>query len=212
MSAVRHPSTIVATPLTIGSWPIGAVRAIASVALGLVITFSADHSASFGLFCFGVFAVVSGAVLAASALRTAAPVRWLFLAHGVLSVLAGIAAFVLPAPGLAQLVLVLGGWALATGALELIAGLLRRRRESAARDWSIAGVLTLVLGVVMFAFPAGFVQHYQVADSKTGEVVTGDVTATIMLVGLLGAWAVLVGVLFAISAVSLRGEARRSTS
>ena len=39
-------------------WPVPIVRAVPAILVGLVITFSADHTALFGLLAFGGFAVV----------------------------------------------------------------------------------------------------------------------------------------------------------
>ncbi len=52
-----------------GAWIVALLRAVPALALGLVITFSSDHSATFGLVAFGVFALVTGAVVLVAALR-----------------------------------------------------------------------------------------------------------------------------------------------
>ena len=184
------------------TWVAPLARALPALALGLVITFTAEHSASFGLIGFGVFAVVTGAVLLASALRADRAIRGMVLAHGVVTAVAGIAALVLRDGGVASLVAVVSGWAILAGALEAVDGVRFRRARAVARDWLITGVLTLVLGLVVLLVPQNYADPYAVDDK--GIVISGTVTADILLVGIIGAWAVLVGVQLAIAAVSLR--------
>jgi len=184
------------------TWVAPLARALPALALGLVITFTAEHSAGFGLICFGVFAVVTGAVLLASALRADRAIRGVVLAQGVVTALAGVAALVLRDGGFSALVAVVSGWAILAGALETVDGIRFRRARAAARDWLVTGVLTIVLGLVVLLVPQGYADPYAVDDK--GTVISGTVTADILLVGIIGAWAVLVGVQLAIAAVSLR--------
>ena len=53
------------------TWVAPLARAVPALVLGLVITFSQDHSAAFGIVGFGAFAVVTSAVLLASGLALA---------------------------------------------------------------------------------------------------------------------------------------------
>jgi uncharacterized membrane protein HdeD (DUF308 family) len=170
--------------------------------LGLVITFSQDHSAAFGLVGFGAFAIVTAAVLLASGLRADRGVRGLVLVQGVVTAVAGIAALLLPNGGVGYLVPVVSAWAILTGALEAVNGIRFRRARIAGRDWLVTGVLTAALGLVFLLVPQGYADAYSVED-KSG-VISGTVTADILLVGILGAWAIIVGVQLAIAAFTLR--------
>ncbi|MFT4030236.1 MAG: DUF308 domain-containing protein [Protaetiibacter sp.] len=180
------------------TWVAPLARAVPALALGLVITFSQDHSAGLGLVGFGVFAVVTAAVLLASGLRADRAVRGLVLVQGVVTAVAGIAALVLPGGGIGYLVPVVSAWAIVAGALETVNGIRFRRARAAARDWLVTGVLTVLLGLVVLLVPQTFADPYAVED------VTGTVTADILLVGILGAWAVVAGVQLAIAAGTLR--------
>ena len=77
-------------------WIVTAGRAALALALGLAITFTSGHTAEFGLIAFGVFAVLSGALLLAGWFGTRAPAegRTAFRAAGIVSVAAGVAALV----------------------------------------------------------------------------------------------------------------------
>ena len=202
MSTASDATTVTAAP---GAWIVALSRAIPALILGLVITFNPDHSAAFGLIGFGIYAVIVGAVLIAAALRRLidATAKAPFLIQGVVTVVAGIAALVLPSGGAPYLVWVLSAWAIVAGALELVNGVRHRRRSAAARDWILTGSLTVLLAIAVLLVPPGL------ATSFTGpDEVERVLTAAIVVVGILGAWAVIVGVQLGIAAVSLRPERR----
>lgn len=184
------------------SWVAPLARAIPALALGLVITFSADHSSLFGLVGFGVFGVVTAAVLLASALRADRGIRGIALLHGIVTGVAAVAALVVPTGGVGYLVVVVSAWAIITGALEVVDGIRFRTLRIAARDWLLTGALTLLLGVAFLLVPQGFTQTYSFDDK--GTTVSGTLTDAIILVGILGAWAVIVGVQLAIATLTLR--------
>lgn len=188
-------------PVAHGTWIVTLARAIPALVLGLVITFSPDHSAALGLIGFGVYAIAVGAVLVVAAFRRLIEpsARAPFLIQGVVTLVAGIAALVQPGGGTAYLVWVLSAWAVVAGALELVNGVRHRRRSAAARDWMLTGALTLLLAVVVILVPP------ELAYDFTGpDQVERILTAAIVVVGVLGAWAIIVGVQLGIAAVSLR--------
>ncbi|HEX7835008.1 MAG TPA: DUF308 domain-containing protein [Pseudolysinimonas sp.] len=181
------------------AWIISAGRAFLALALGLAITFTAGHTAAFGLVAFGAFAVASGLLLAAGSFgpRAEAISRTSFRAQAVVTVAAGIAALVLPGGGIGYLVWILSGWAIVAGALELVSGIRARGRAGAWTDWVTVGGLTVVLGAVVLIIPP------DIADRFSGDKgVEGLLTSSIIIVGLLGGWAVVTGVLLAIAAAS----------
>jgi uncharacterized membrane protein HdeD (DUF308 family) len=180
-------------------WILPAGRAALGLALGLVITFTSGHTAAFGLIAFGVYAVLSGVLILAATFgpRAATHARTAFRAQGVVSVVAGIAALLLPSGGIGYFVWVLSGWAIVTGALELVSGIRARRLAAPWSDWVTVGALTLLLGVLALVIPP------DIADAFSGEKgVQGLLTSPIIIVGMLGAWGVITGVLQAIAAAS----------
>jgi uncharacterized membrane protein HdeD (DUF308 family) len=182
-----------------------AARAVPALVLGLAITFTGGHSAAFGLVAFGVFGVVAGTLLFGGALLALERgVRGTFVVQAVVTIAAGVTALVSPAAvtgggDVIALVGIVSAFGILSGALELVTGLRARRTERGARDWILTGALTLVLGLAFLVVPPGY------RESLGGiERVTGTLTAPVVLVGLLGAWGIVVGVLQGISAVSLR--------
>ncbi|HEU0205994.1 MAG TPA: DUF308 domain-containing protein [Pseudolysinimonas sp.] len=203
MSAGSGTSAAAAESRTgLAAWVVPALRAIVALVVGFVITFTPAHSAGFGLVAFGLFAVVAGAIVAAGAFgdRAERRSRGLFVLQGALTVVAGVAALVLPEGGVHYFVWVVSAWAIVTGALELVSGIRARGRTAAARDGVILGGLTLILAIAFLVVPPDYRQALGGI-----EQVSGELTASVVLVGMFGAWAIVAGVLLGIAAVSARG-------
>jgi len=197
-----------ATP-RLAPWIVPAGRALFALALGLLITFVADHSAPLGLVSFGIFAVLTGALIGAASIgfRAEPVARGAFLAQAAVTVVAGIAALVLPLGGVHYLVLVLSGWAIIAGGLELVSGLRARGRLRVAADWIISGVITVALGIVVLVIPPDLTIPFV---GQKG--VAGVLTSSVIVVGILGFWGILDGVLWGISAASPRSQAARASA
>lgn len=195
-SGTAHTSPDALTP-----WFVPLARAVPAIALAIVVTFTADHSAGLGLLTFGIYAVVAGAVLSASALRLGARgvVRSVTLAQGILSVLAGIVSLSLPAAGLPFFVFLVTAFAAVTGFLELYLGLRARGRITGARDWVFVGALTALLAIVVLLVPPGFAQSFTGPDG-----VDRVLTASVVVVGTLGAYWAILGVYLVIAGLSLK--------
>lgn len=177
-------------------------RAIPALGLAAAITFSADHSASLGLITFGIFGLITGAVVLVAAVR-AAPgvVRNLSMVQGALAVLTGAASLLVPAAGLPFLVFVVTTFAVVSGFLELYLGLRgpRDRREAFSRDRRFLGALTVVLAIAVLLVPPGFAQSFTGPDG-----VARQLTAAVIVVGLLGAYWAIAGVYLVIAGLSLK--------
>lgn len=186
----------------VAPWIAQLARGVLALALGVTVALTLDHSPLFGLLTFGGFAALSGVVLLLAALRSdyAAQRRGLVVAQAGVTIVAGGVALAVPTGGVAFFGILVGVWALAAGLLEGAAGILARGQSPLARDWTLVGALTVVLGAVALLLPPDFVQAF-----AGDRGVAGTLTSSVILVGVVGAWAVLVGVLQAISAVSVRG-------
>ncbi|MET4782836.1 hypothetical protein [Glaciihabitans sp. UYNi722] len=182
-------------------WPVPIARAIPAAALALVITFSADHSAQFGLVSFGVFGIVSGIVVGLMAfLRLGeSPVRSYLIAQGAITVAAGILALAFNDGGVRGLFFTLTAFAAITGFLELYSGLRSRRRFVASGDWVGVGVFTAVAALVFLLIPPGFRQGFTGPDG-----VHRVLDASVVVVGLLGAYAAIIAVYLLIAGLSAK--------
>jgi uncharacterized membrane protein HdeD (DUF308 family) len=167
-----------------------AARAVAAAVLAVVITFSQDHSPTFGLLVFGVFQIVQGAVvgLGLRAVARSGAGRLILLARAAIGVLLGTAALALPYAGLGTLVLLVTAGSLVLGVLEVLSGLRREDSGPWSRDAVAVGGLTAVVGLLLSVLPPD----------------------AVFLVGLLGAWGAVVAVYLGIAAVSLLGDRGRS--
>ena len=168
--------------------------------LAAVVTFSADHSASLGLLTFGLFAAASGAVITVFALRTqAGTARIVQLAQGIVTVVAGVVGLTMINGGLPFMLFLVSAWAAITGFLELYLGIRSRGRDRSARDWTFVGGLTAVLAVAVVLVPPDFVQPWAGQNGVKGEL-----TASIIVVGALGAYWAIIAVYLVIAGLSLK--------
>lgn len=168
-------------------WLFQLVRAIVAAAAGIAITLDQDHTAAYGIGMFAAFAIVAGLVVAAFWFVAGVADRALWLVQGLLGVAAGVVTLVLHTGGIGALLYGVSVWALLTGAAELVGGWRARRGASeftisAARDRMVVGAATVVLAIVYLVIPA---EHR-------------------LVVGLFGAYAIVLGVYLAIGAFSLR--------
>jgi len=187
-------------------WPAQLLRAIPALVVGLVITFSADHTAFFGLITFGAFALVSGILIGWGALRLEdRHLRATSVALAVAATVCGAAALAFSTTGSGTLFLLVIIFGATTGFLELYLGLRGHGRHEAARDWLAVGVLTALLAIAVLLVPANYSLPWAVDDK--GVAVSGILTSQIIVVGILGAYAILVGVYLAIGGLSARWSA-----
>jgi uncharacterized membrane protein HdeD (DUF308 family) len=187
----------------VAAWTLQLARGILALALGLTITLTLEHTPAFGLLTFGVFAVLTGGVLLLAVGRSAYPgrMRGAFFGQAIVTLAAGIIALAVPGGDVVFFAILVGSWAVVAGLLEASSGFLARSFAPLARDWIIAGVLTVLLGGVALLLPPDFVQTF---SGERGNA--GTLTSSIILIGVVGAWAILVGVLQCISAVTVRAD------
>ena len=181
-------------------WPIPVLRAVPAAVVALVITFSSNHAAGYGLLLFGGYAVVEGLVLVlagASRLTVDPRSRRTTLVQAVVTLLAAVAAFAGNGLGLPAFIAVVVAWAVLTGALELTQGLRARGRSPFARDWTTIGGLTVLLALAFLVTPPDYSQQLGGV-----EQVTGTLDASIVLVGLLGAYLAIAAVFHVIAGLS----------
>ncbi|WP_010204544.1 hypothetical protein [Salinibacterium sp. PAMC 21357] len=183
------------------AWYVPLARAIPAIAVAIAVTFSADHSARLGLVTLASFALVSGSVLLTSSLLSPQRgiARTMTITQGAVTLATAVAAFVASSGGQAYFVFLLTAFAAITGFIELYLGLRSRGRDASSRDWVFVGSLTALLALVVLLVPPGFSQPYTGPDGIDREL-----TASIVVVGLLGAYWAILGVYLVIAALSLK--------
>lgn len=181
-------------------WPIPILRAVPAAIVAIVITFSSNHAAGYGLLLFGAFAVVEGVVLGVGSLtrlREDGRSRRTAVAQAVVTVLAGVAGIACNGLGLPAFITIVVAFAVLTGALELTQGIRARRTSPFARDWMTIGGLTLLLAIGFLVTPPDYSQQLGGI-----EQVSGVLDASIVLVGLLGAYLAITAVFHVIAGLS----------
>ncbi|MHC5798089.1 hypothetical protein ACVXZ4_18220 [Lacisediminihabitans sp. FW035] len=187
-------------------WPMPIARAVPAAGLALVITFSADHSAQFGLLAFGVFGVVAALVLGAVAwLRLGGTrVRPYFLTQAAVTLVAGVVALLVSggrtdSTEVRYLFLVLTVFTAVTGFLELYSGVRSRRRFVASGDWIAVGAITVAAALAFVLIPPDYRQVYAGPDH-----VKRVLDASVVAVGALGALAAISAVFLVIAGLSAK--------
>jgi len=136
---------------------------------------------------FGAYALVDGAfsiVGVFGGARGGMP-RWLLFLEGVVGIVVGLIAFVIPGLAAIALLYLVAAWAIITGIAE-ISTAIRLQREITG-EWALiaGGIISIVFGLALTVLPA---------------------VGILSLVWLIGIYAVAFGVLLLITAFRVRGQ------
>jgi uncharacterized membrane protein HdeD (DUF308 family) len=135
---------------------------------------------------YGAFVLADGVLAIAAAIQGGkdAPRGWLILL-GLLSVAAGVLTFVLPGITALILLMLIAGWSIAMGIMQIY-GALKLRKEIDNEWWLVAGgVLSVLFGIVLVAQPS---------------------TGALALLFVIGAYAIVYGVIMVIFSLKLRSH------
>jgi hypothetical protein len=182
------------------------VRAALAALAAVMITFSPDHSAAVGLAVFSGFGIATALVLGAAVWLTypkgrRAPVVLLALITLIAGMVTGIGAWRVDAMFFGAVI----SWAALAGIVELVSGILARRRaadlqeRSEARDGIVVGSLGILLAIALALVPAGYRLDYVIDDAGAFEL-----TAITIGVGIFGFYAAIVAVYLGIAGFSPR--------
>jgi uncharacterized membrane protein HdeD (DUF308 family) len=160
------------------------VRAVLAVAFGLVALLWPGLTLLVLAIAFGAYAILAGVASVIEAVRSRGRRSWwLGLLSGLVSIAAGVLALIWPGLTALALAIVVGIWAVVTGIAEIVRAV--RLRRAGGRIWllALAGVLSVIAGVVILLWPAA---------------------GAIGLAMVLGIFALIYGAVLAALAVSLR--------
>jgi uncharacterized membrane protein HdeD (DUF308 family) len=130
-------------------------RGIAAVLFGIITLVWPKLTLSALVLVFGVFAVISGITAVVAALRSTDVPGWgLLLLQGILGTLAGVIALVLPGITALAFIYLLAAWAIIIGIVEVIAPLSFPMSGGRAVLTALAGVLSIVFGILIAAQPS----------------------------------------------------------
>jgi uncharacterized membrane protein HdeD (DUF308 family) len=176
-------------PVLSRNWWALALRGLAAIVFGLLAFILPGITLTALILLFGAYMLVDGvfAIVAAVRAEERDTRWWLLLAEGVLGVLAGIVAFVWPGLTALALLFLVAAWSIITGILQIV-GAIRLRREIEG-EWALilGGVLSVIFGVLLAVLPG---------------------PGILALLWLIGAYALVSGVLLIILAFRVRNEPR----
>jgi uncharacterized membrane protein HdeD (DUF308 family) len=131
------------------------IRGIVGILLGIVAFTRPGITIGALVLLFGAYALIDGVVSFAGAVRAAGiQERWgVLLFEGVVGILAGVAAFVWPAITALVLVYIIAFWAIIHGIAEIAAAVRLRKYISGEWLFGLAGVVSILFGVIMAASP-----------------------------------------------------------
>jgi uncharacterized membrane protein HdeD (DUF308 family) len=175
-------------------WWLLLLRGIAAIVFG-VLAFMWPGLTLFTLvILYGAFALVDGVIALAGAIARrgggAVPGWWLALT-GILDIAVGLIALFWPGITALVLILFIGAWAIVRGIFEIVAAI--QLRKQIENEWLLVtlGVLSVLFGVAVLAFPGA---------------------GALGLVWAIAAYAVVIGIFMVMFALKLRSHQSRMES
>jgi uncharacterized membrane protein HdeD (DUF308 family) len=112
---------------------------------------------------------------------------WLIVLRGVLAILFGLAAFMMPSLAWLALIVLFGTYAILDGVFAMMSGLISSKYSPRWWVFFLEGLVSLAAGVIAVLRPD---------------------LATAVFIGIIAAWAILTGILEIVAAIRLRREIR----
>ncbi len=176
-----------ALPAEVGHWWALALRGVIAILFGLAALLRPDIALEALILLFGAYALVDGvfAIVGVFGGTRGGTPRWLLLLEGVVSILAGIFAFIFPGLTAIALLYLVAAWAVVTGLAEIATAI--RLRQEIRGEWALilGGILSVLFGLLLAVLPG---------------------VGILSLIWLIGAYAVAFGVLLLITAFRVRGR------
>jgi uncharacterized membrane protein HdeD (DUF308 family) len=166
------------------------LRGVLAIAFGVVAFVAPPATIAALVLLFGAWALVDGVFHIAGAImdRTQNRSRLLAVLQGIVSIAAGLLALAFPDVAALSLLLIISAWAIVSGVVEVVMAI-RLREQITGELWlAIAGILSIVFGVLLFLFPT---------------------SGAITIVWLIGAFAIVFGVAMIALGWRLRGIHQR---
>jgi uncharacterized membrane protein HdeD (DUF308 family) len=138
------------------NWGWVALRGVAALVFGLLTLWNPAMSLAVLILFFGAYALVDGvfAVIAAIANRHGEP-HWIaLLIGGLAGIVIGVCTFLAPGVTATVLLLFIAAWAIVTGIAQIVAAIRLRRLIRGEWMLGLAGVLSVVFGLLLISRPA----------------------------------------------------------
>ena len=132
------------------------LRGVVAIGFGVLAFVAPGFGIGLLVGLFAAWALIDGVNNLLTGIRTRGQDRswWIEILEGVVGVAAGVIALLLPGLAAEILILLIAAWAIVTGILEIVLAV-RLRKVIAGEAWmALAGVASILFGVVIFLFPA----------------------------------------------------------
>jgi len=166
------------------SWWALLVRGLAAIAFGVLAFVWPGITLTALVFLWGAYALVDGAFAIAAGVKSHSENKrwWVLLLEGLLSVAAGIFAFVIPGITALILLILIAAWAIVTGIFEIVAAIQLRKYIKGEWLLALAGVASVIFGLALLFNPG---------------------VGALALVWLIGAYSIVFGVLLIVFGLRL---------
>ena len=173
------------------SWWALVLRGLAAIAFGILAFLWPHITLTALVFLWGAYALVDGVFAIAAGIKSYEKSKrwWVLLLEGLLSVAAGVLAFVIPGITALVLLLLIASWAIVTGAFEIGAAIQLRKYITGEWLLALAGVASVLFGLALLINPNA---------------------GAIAVVWLIGAYAILFGLLLSAIGFRFKGLVSRS--
>jgi len=133
-----------------------ALRGLAAILFGVLAFVWPRMTLTVLVFLWGAYALLDGVVAIAAGLKSHGEYKrwWVLLVEGILSVLAGVVAFIMPGITALVLLILIGAWAIFTGAFEIAAAIQMRKYITGEWLLALAGIASILFGVALLINPA----------------------------------------------------------
>ena len=132
------------------------LRGLLAIAFGVLVFFAPGMGIAVLVGLFAAWALIDGGALLVAGFQTRGSDRswWLSILEGLAGVAAAVIALLFPAYAATVLVLLIAAWAIVTGVIEIVAAVRLRERIRGELWLGLAGLVSVLVGVAMFFFPA----------------------------------------------------------
>ncbi|MDP9364296.1 MAG: DUF308 domain-containing protein [Chloroflexota bacterium] len=168
------------------SWWTLVLRGALAVLFGIVAWLFPDLTVGALVLLFGAYALVDGAFALVAAFSGGGGRRGALLLEGILGIAAGVLTIIWPDLTATALLFFIAAWAIITGVFEIVAAIELRCQIEGELLLALAGVASILFGVLAFIFPTG---------------------GALAVVWMIGSYAILFGVVLIALGFRLRGAA-----
>ena len=167
------------------NWWLPLVRGIAAILFGIAAFVWPGLTLAMLVLLFGAYTLVDGIFGVVDSIRYRDRIsNWgLWLLEGILGIAVGVLTLFLPGVTAFVLLMLVAVWAIAGGVLRIVAAIQLRKQIEGEWLLGLSGVLSILFGVLLVMVPAA---------------------GTLSLVWLIGAWAIVFGIILTVLAFRLR--------